>query len=426
VRWLLDIAYLLVALVTAPVWLWRMIAAGKIRTDWPARFGRGDALADTGRPRLLIHAVSVGEVNAVRLLVDDLLARDDGPEVVLAATTDTGYARACSLFAERIAVVRYPFDLSPAVGRFLDRVRPAAVALVELEVWPNFVAACRRRGVPVAVVNGRLTARSAARYARVAPLVAPSFRRLVFAAVQNETYAERFAALGVDRSGLHVTGTMKWDTAEIADVVEGTGELLASMGIDPDRPLVVAGSTAPDEHALLHEAVPPGVQLLCAPRKPEWFDAAARALPGCARRSRGEQGSATDRYLLDTIGELRRAYAGADVIVVGRSFGELHGSDMMEPVALGKAVIVGPAVRDFQAEVDALLAGEGIVQTDRSGLAGTIAGLLADGERRALLAEAGRAVIRREQGATGRNADLLAALLEGERTCASRKSSWRT
>lgn len=409
---MVDLAYLLAALITAPVWLTRMIRTGKIRTDWVGRLGGGAALAAPDRPRLLLHAVSVGEVNAIRLLVEELAGRAEAPQIVIASTTDTGYARAVRLFGDRHAVVRYPFDFSFAVVRFLRRVRPDVVALVELEVWPNFTAACARRRIPVGVINGRLTARSAARYRRIARLVKGSFRRLGFACVQDDQYARRFRELGVEPGRIEVTGTMKWDTAQIADRVDGADELARALGIDRKRPLVVAGSTAPDEHALLCAAVPDGVQLLCAPRKPEWFDQAAADMPDCARRSRGECGSAAGRFLLDTIGELRMAYSLADVVVIGRSFGNLHGSDMMEPIALGKPTIVGPAVSDFQATVDALLAGDGIVQTDRDRLAGTVSALLEDPSRRARLAACGRAVIREHQGATARHADVLIQWLE--------------
>jgi 3-deoxy-D-manno-octulosonic-acid transferase len=409
---MVDLAYLLAALVTAPIWLTRMIRTGKIRTDWVGRLGGGAALVAPDRPRLLLHAVSVGEVNAARLLVQELAARAAAPQIVVASTTDTGYARAVALFGDRHAVVRYPFDFSFAVARFLRRVRPTVVTLVELEVWPNFTAACARRNIPVGVINGRLTARSAARYRRIAPLVRRSFQRLAFACVQDDQYARRFREIGVEPDRIEVTGTMKWDTAQIADHVDGADDLARALGIDRSRPLVVAGSTAPDEHALLSAAMPDGVQLLCAPRKPEWFDQAAADMPGCARRSRGECGSDTGRFLLDTIGELRMAYALADVVVIGRSFGNRHGSDMMEPIALGKPTIVGPAVSDFQATVDALRAGDGLVQTDREGFADAVRALLDDPSRRAQLAANGRAVIRQHQGATARHVEVLLRLLQ--------------
>ena len=410
-RWLYDLAYVSAAIVSSPIWLFRLLRTGKLRTDWPARFGRGPVLAPTDAPRILIHAVSVGEVNAIRQLVERLASLPSRPEIVIATTTNTGTARAMELYRSSHAVVRFPFDLSWSVDRFLNRVRPDLVALVELEVWPNFVRAASARAIPVCVINGRLTERSAKRYAHVSWAIKPAFRQLGLALVQDETYAARFRRLGVAADRVVVAGTMKWDTARIEDHVDGAEALANELGIDRASPLVVAGSTAPGEPELLDASVPQHAQLLCAPRKPEWFEQAAAAMPGCARRSLGQRGSDTRRFLLDTIGELRRAYALADLVIVGRSFGALHGSDMMEPAALGKAVVVGPAVDDFQQTVDAMLAGDAIVQTTADRLPLVIAGLLGDPARRVELAENARRVIRAHQGSTDRHVAMLERLL---------------
>ncbi|MBL9118303.1 MAG: hypothetical protein JNL80_00120 [Phycisphaerae bacterium] len=416
-RFAIDAAYGFAALVSSPVWLWRMSRNGKLKTDWPARFGRVSApVPRTAKRRILLHAVSVGEVNAIRLLVEALSADPSRPEIVIASTTDTGCARAKAIFGDRHQVVRFPFDFSWPVERFLDSVRPDLVALVELEVWPNFMSSCRRRGIPVAVVNGRLSERSFARYRRARPLVAPSFRRLTAVSAQTDAYAERFIALGVPHGSVFVSGTMKWDTAEIADEVPGAVELASALGIDRTQPIVVAGSTALGEERLIAESLPPDVQLVVAPRKPEWFDRAATEMPGCARRSRGDRGSSSGRFLLDTMGELRKAYALADVAIVGRSFGTLHGSDMMEPVALGKATIIGPRWGDFRETMDALLADRGIVQSSVENLKADLARLLNDAGERAALAARGRAVIRRRQGATRRNAELLLSMIGSDDT----------
>jgi 3-deoxy-D-manno-octulosonic-acid transferase len=267
----------------------------------------------------------------------------------------------------------------------------------------------------VVVVNGRLSARSFRRYALARAIVAPTFRKLRAALVQQQEYAARFFALGVPAGRVFVTGTMKWDTANIADQVPGAAELAAELGIDRSRPLVVAGSTAPEEHALLRDAVPPGAQLLCAPRKPEWFDAAAGDLPGCARRSRREQGSASGRFLLDTIGELRKAYALADVVVIGRSFGSLHGSDPMEPAALGKPIACGPRMGDFRESFEALRdSGALEVAPDSAALTRVLGALVADPAERARRGAAARATVIAHQGATERTSEaLLAMLAEG-------------
>jgi 3-deoxy-D-manno-octulosonic-acid transferase len=352
--------------------------------------------------------VSVGEVNALRQLVP-LLARE--ARVIVSASTDTGIARARELYSGTCDVVRYPLDASFAVRRFLDAVRPDAVGLVELELWPNFLRACGEREIPVCVINGRLSARSFRGYVRFRRWTSPMFRRLAFAAVQDEDYAGRFEAMGVSPGACLLTGSMKWDAARVVDEVEGAEALAATMGIDRGRALIVAGSTGPGEEALLHEACPSGVQLLCAPRKPERFDEAAEAMPGCVRRSAGVAGRDADRYLLDTIGELRAAYSLADVVVVGRSFGDQFGSDPIEPIALGKATVIGPAVSDFARIVETFEAAGGIVRTTREALGAVLDELVADDDRRRRLGEAGRACVRAQQGASARHAELLLSLL---------------
>lgn len=399
-----DAAYAAVAVATAPWW------ARKARSGWAERFGAGEALPAARRPRLLMHAVSVGEVSLIRPLVDAMLGSAD---VVVSVSTDTGIARAREVFAGRCPVVRYPLDASWAVRRFLDRVRPDAVALAELELWPQFIAACGARGIPVAVVNGRLSARSFSRYRVARWMLGRTFRALAWAGVQDDAYAARFRAMGVPAERCEVVGSMKWDAAVIADRVEGADALAHDMGIDLHRPIVVAGSTEPGEPELLHAAVGDRAQLLCAPRKPEWFDAAADAMPGCVRRSaKGSGDPDSRRFLLDTIGELRKAYALADVVVIGRSFGNLYGSDPMEPAALGKAVVIGPRIEDFRSPVEILDAAGAIVRTDRSDLPAVLAELLESGSKRVDLGNAARRCVRANQGATARHAERLVRILD--------------
>ncbi len=397
----LDVLYAVGGVISAPFW------ARKQRGGWSERFGNTPALPAPDRPRVLIHAVSVGEVNALRQLVPKLAESCD---VVVCATTDTGLKRATDLFGAGHAVVRYPLDFSRSVAKFLDAVRPDAVGLVELEVWPNFITACVARGIPVGVINGRLSERSFKGYRRFRGVIGRTFRALSFAAVQDRDYADRFLAMGVPMDRLSITGSMKWDAAKIEDLVAGADELAVSMGIDRSRPLIVAGSTGPGEESLLHAACPGGVQLLCAPRKPERFEEAAAAMPGCVRRSKPGSGSAAaGRFLLDSIGELRQAYSLATLVVVGRSFGDQYGSDPIEPIALGKPTLIGPSVSDFSSIVREFEAGGGIARTTREELGADLARWIADEAGRARLAASGRACIMEHQGASARHAALLAA-----------------
>lgn len=423
-----DLAYAVGVTLTSPIWGVSLLRTGKWRTDWAGRYGHATPLPEHAGKTILFNAVSVGEANILRGLIAELSERDPSLRIVIAATTNTGFARAVELYGDRYSVVRYPLDFSWVVSRFLDRIRPNVVATVELEVWPNFVDACAKRGIPVCVVNGRLSARSFKGYKKIKKLIGPSFAKLAFAAVQTKDYAERFEAMGV--ADVRVADTMKWDNATIEDEVTGSAELAAELGIDLTKPIIVAGSTAPGEDRLLIESLvrlPEGVQLVIAPRKPEWFDAVMQVCPQAVRltqvraaRQGNPAASATPTrralsqseprvFLIDTIGELRKAYAFADVVVVGRSFLGLYGSDVMEPAALGKPVIIGPHHSDFQDTVDAMREANGLIVTDDPGK--HIRELLEDPAKANQIADAGRTVIRSRQGSTTRHADMILALL---------------
>ena len=409
--WCMDACYFIGAVLLSPVWLTRMLRTGKIRTDWRARFGMGQALSAKRCSRVVLYAVSVGETNAIRGLVAELSASTPPVEVVIAAQADTGFRRATELYGAQHAVVRWPFDFSCCMRRFYTRVNADALVLVELELWPNATSIAARRGMKIIVVNGRLSARSFRRYCRVSAMVRPMFARVAQVLAQTQEYATRFVALGAAQDRVVVSGTMKWDSVALENSVAGADALALALGIDRTRPLVVAGSTEPGEELLLRNALPRGTQLLIAPRKPEWFDGVARNLEGCVRRSQPQGPRASDFYLLDTIGELRMAYSLADVVVIGRSFGVLHGSDPIEPIGLGKATVIGPRAGDFKESMDALLEGQGIEQVTHEALAVTLSRLLGDGAARSALAARGRAVIESKQGATRMTAEAIRALL---------------
>jgi 3-deoxy-D-manno-octulosonic-acid transferase len=371
------------------------------RRDLRGRLGYGRSLPSHTK-RILIHAVSVGEVNALRTLIPIL--GDQGYDVVICVTTDTGLARANNLFGDTYEITRFPLDFSFSIRRFLTRIRPTVVGLVELEVWPNLIGICSGRDIPVLVINGRLSERSFKRYSLAKPFLRRTFTRLTAIGMQNESYAARVRDLG--GINVHVHGTMKWDNAVIKDSVKGADALAKDLGIDPEKPLIVAGSTTPEEHTLFMNATPEGSQLLCAPRRPEWFDDAAKTLAPCTRRTEPNT-ETTMHFLLDTIGELDMAYAIADIVVIGRSFSPHHGSDPTQSVALGKPTIIGPNVSDFTEMVATLVDGGGMIQCTSDELQSTLAGLLEKPSASKQLAIAGRKIIESQQGATQRYVDLI-------------------
>ena len=271
-------------------------------------------------PRILVHGVSVGETNALEPFVEALAADPLAPDVVVSATTATGFERARRIHAGRREVVRFPLDFTWMVGRFLDGVRPELVVLGELELWPSFLAACERRGIPVCVVNGRLSERSYRGYRRWRPLARSMFRRLAWVSAQTDVYRDRFVALGVPGDRVVVGGSLKWDAALRRPDPDEADGLAAALGIDRDRPLIVAGSTGPGEEAVLVRGLPAGCQLLLAPRRPERWDEVAALVPGMVRRGggggvgggRGEDGGggAENGERKDRAGGGRRAAGG--------------------------------------------------------------------------------------------------------------------
>jgi len=350
---LLDIAYVAAGLVYLPVVAYRMIFAGRYRRGWCSRLGMvGRRYGD--RPCIWLHAVSVGEVNAVRTLVEKLRQQLPFYELFVSTTTDTGYDRAVTLFGAD-HVFFFPFDFSWTMPLAFRRLRPAMVVLAELEVWPNLVLTARRHAVPVIVVNGRVTDHALARYTLAGPLTRWLFAQLDAVLVQDETYRQRFAALGVDLQRITETGSLKWDAARTDQRAddESVNRIAQALGLDRTKPMLVAGSTAEtiEEEAIIRayqqlRARHLHLQLVIAPRKPERFDLVARLIkarrfvvvrrsdhPDGAEGSVGRSRPGSAVVLLDTIGELRLIYSLATVVIVGRTFVPLGGSDVMEIAA---------------------------------------------------------------------------------------------
>jgi 3-deoxy-D-manno-octulosonic-acid transferase len=435
---LYDIAYSIGLGISAPVWAWIPSARQKIGRARAQRWG--DVPTATGNaPGLLLHAVSVGELNATPTLVKMLADRRPDLRFCITTTTDTGSSRASELYGQdpRITVARFPVDFSGPVNRLLDRQRPAAAVLMELEVWPNFMLSCHRRGIPVVVINGRITTTSFRGYLRTPRLTGGMFKRLSMVAAQDQTYADRFIALGVPRERVMVTGTMKFDTATIADRVEGDADLAAAVGLHPGQePIWVCGSTGPGEEAIILSAYAelrrktPGLRLAIIPRHPQRFDEVATLIESAGHRlvRRSSVAGVADPgpasatpatespgpiILGDTMGELRKFYSLANVVFVGRTLVDLgprqHGSDMIEPAALAKPVIVGPYTGNFTEVMNRFREADAMREIRRAEeLAPAVAEILA---AESSLGPRAQQVVRDNQGATAENAEVIANLL---------------
>ncbi|HWL93345.1 MAG TPA: 3-deoxy-D-manno-octulosonic acid transferase [Phycisphaerae bacterium] len=443
--WLLNVLYFFAAILYSPFLLYQMIALKKNRRGWRQRFGGVPYRPGEG-PCIWIHAVSLGEVNATKSLVTEIEATLPEFEIVISATTDTGFTAAQTLYPHKL-IFRYPLDFSFVIRRVFHRIRPNAIILMELEVWPNLIRLATEQGIPVGIANGRITEeKSMRRFSKpfIRDVARTMFSQISWAAVQNEIYEARFIALGVQPDRIRITGSMKYDTAVVTDAVPGADDLAGAMGIDRHSALIVAGSTGPGEEDVLLRAYTrlrleiPKIQLAIIPRRPERFNEVSRALEtrghAVKRRSRNMDPGGPDPdvivptdvsnasghlsrdrstvFLGDTMGELRKFYSLADVVFVGRTLVPLGGSDLMEVAGLGKPMCFGPHMENF-AEVAAKLLGDraALQFFKDDDLVPTLRLLLQDRDMAASMGERAKNVVLQNRGATRRTVDMLCRVL---------------
>ena len=428
-RFVLDALYLFAFAAYSPIIIYRAVRHNRYRSGWGQRFGRIRRRSSSDKC-IWLHAVSVGEVNAAKTVVQELEKRFSDFEIVISTTTDTGFARASNLFSAKYEVFYFPFDFSLVIRRAFGNIRPALCLLMELEVWPNFIGEAHRRDIPVVVVNGRISRKSFSRYKRIKLFAKGVFRKISLILAQTDEYARRFREIGAVAESVVVTGSLKYDTAQITDKVDGTDVLAAELGIGDER-LWVAGATGPGEEEIILEVfkdlIRPGqyedLRLVIVPRKPERFDEVAQKITEFGfefvrySKLKNIQTSkkAPDPFsviLGDTMGDLRKFYCLASVIFVGRSLVPMGGSDMMEAAALGKCTIFGPHAFNFEQTVEVLLAyGGAIMVKDRQELLEAMRKCLGEPAYAERIARIGREVIRKNQGATAKTIEQIAKLL---------------
>jgi 3-deoxy-D-manno-octulosonic-acid transferase len=423
----LDLFYILAMLLASPWLVYRVTAT----RAWPLTLGRfGVELETQTRECIWLHGSSVGEVSLLRPLVARL-ERETGLDLVISSYTPTGIAAARAAYPKHRVVV-FPIDLSFVVRRFLRRLKPRLVVIVESELWPNFLLVTGRLGIPTAVVNGKMSEKSFAIHSRTG-LVARALRGIALLAVQTEEHARRFRALGVPDGAVRVTGNMKYDLATPRDEADVRSRLRTELGYAHDEVVLIGGSLHRGEDVVLLEAWAAlgreGIKskLAIVPRYPADADETARNVRAAGfepvLKSALDRGAATlgpgNVLIVDMIGQLTRLYSAADIAFVGGSLfyrgANKGGHNLMEPAIRGLAVLFGPYNFSFKETVDALLeAGGGVLVRDAQELRAALAPLLADAAARTRAGRAAREVVVQSQGATERNHALIEALLERE------------
>ncbi|MGA7523991.1 MAG: 3-deoxy-D-manno-octulosonic acid transferase [Acidobacteriaceae bacterium] len=420
---LYSLALLLVLVAGAPWWLLRMATSGKYREGLAERLGRvPERIRGSlgGENRIWIHAVSVGEVLAASRLIEELgqrlgaegPARDSGAwRVMVSTTTRTGQTLARERFgAER--VFYFPLDFGWAVRAWLRAVRPRMLVLAETEFWPRMLAECRRMGIPVAVVNARISDRSWPRYRRLAWMWRRILRGVGVALAQSELDAERLGALGV--KNVQVGGNLKFDVRVACPAAITT---LLREHLAPEAKVLVCGSTLAGEEEFLLDAVPSEAVVILAPRHPERFGEVASLLQrrGAEWVRRSEWLGAPARIeagtvlVLDSIGELASVYSLATAAFVGGSLVPAGGHNPLEAAQFAVPVAMGTSYENFRGIVETLRARRAIRVVEREELRTALTELLTGSPEARAMGARGRAVFESEAGATERS---VAALLE--------------
>lgn len=426
--WTYNVLLVPATLLLLPYFLWKIATVEKYRAGFFRRFGFSPPSLPgperAGRP-LWIHGVSMGEILATLPLYRRLRVACPELPVVASSITRTGMAVARERFEGVRRIVYFPFDFPWPVWRTLRGIRPRLVVHTETEIWPNFLLMLARRGIPSAIVNGRISEDSCRNHRKVRFFTRQVLSNVAVFSMQSRRDCLRIIGIGADPSRVHLVGNMKHDVP-VPDAGDDTGKRLrGEMGFSEEDLILVAGSTHEGEEETVLEVFRrlrgemDRLKLLVAPRHPERFGRVERLLngDGLSVQRRSAQGASgtrleSDVLLLDTIGELALAYSVADVAFVGGSLVPVGGHNLLEPVRYRKPVLFGPYTHKIQDVAAALVdAGGGNVVEGVADLFEAARRLLGDAGRRKQAGEAAHGVLAANRGATERNLALLGPLL---------------
>jgi 3-deoxy-D-manno-octulosonic-acid transferase len=423
IRFIYNLFWPIGLLFFLPGFLAKMVRRGGYREKFGQRFGtyQSDVRGRLSKRRSTwLHAVSVGEVNVALKLAKALRTLDPDFHCVLTTTTTTGFALANKEALPWIEVMYTPLDYWPVMCRAFSVIRPGKIVLVEAEIWPNLVATAHARGIPLALVNARLSPRSESRFHQFRSFVVPTFRLLDLVCVQEPEDVDRWVALGVERNRIKYTGSIKYDPAGLNYAgAQATGDL----AVNPERLVLFGGSTHRGEEEILAAVFLrlrqrfPSLCLFIAPRHVERAQEIRAQLEAVSLDVRFASESAEhgrthpDCILLDTTGDLQRWYEIATIVFVGKSLTAQGGQNPVEPIMAGKPVVFGPHMENFATLANRLVSNNGAIQIrDIDSLEQVVEELLRDSEARQRLVQNAREVLNRHRGATARAAKLIVEL----------------
>jgi len=422
-----------------PSFIIKGLRRGGLARNFRQRFGLFSPETLTrfrGKKPVWIHAVSVGEIFLALKIIDAIRQTDPTRHIVLSTTTTTGYRVAVEKESDTLTVIHNPVDLPPVTARVVRLIDPSRLVLIEAEIWPNLVGQLKRHGIPVVLINARLSTRSERRYLRVKGLIAPIFSLLDGVTVPFEVDQGRWAGLGIPSERIVVTGSVKFDNAGTGSAVnalqQALGLWLTNTGMPGVRRILLAGSTHDGEEKMIALVADrlrvevPDLALVIVPRHAErgaaiaaqlrelGFDPILRVEPKRVESST-EESQATPAtaprgrvWIANTTGELRSWFHLAELVVIGKSFCGEGGQNPVEPILCGRPVVVGPHMENFSDVIADLLAVEGIAQVSGAeGLPTALLSLLRNPDLGLEMARSGAAAMARHEGAAARNAAFL-------------------
>src|SRR6266496_1101053 len=430
IRFIYNLFWPIGLLFFLPGYLMKMVRRGGYREKFGQRLGIYDRdlrarLSQSGGKRpTWLHAVSVGEVMIALKLAQQLRRLEPDVSCVLTTTTTTGFALANKNARPGIEVMYTPLDFWPVMRHAFSTMRPAKIVLVEAEIWPNFAAEAHARRIPLALVNARLSPRSEKRFRRFRFFVAPTFRLLDLICVQERDDIDRWTALGVERSRIRHTGSIKYDPASLDDYLNAQAAGPFQLdALNPERPVLFGGSTHRGEEEILAKVFLrlrqrfPSLCLFIAPRHVERVREIRAQLEALSLDVRQASEAANhgdaepDCVILDTTGELQGWYGIATVVFMGKSLTTHGGQNPVEPIAAGKPIIFGLHMENFATLAKALVSKSGAIQVrDADALDRAAEKLLHDSEARQQLVQNAREVLNEHRGATARTAALITSL----------------
>ena len=426
-RWLYNFLFAIGFAASAPFYFLKMWRRGNWQAGFSQRFGNHDGRLKQGltnRSVLWLHAVSVGEVNICTQLIQALEPRAPNLKILVSTTTSTGMGELQRILPQHIDKIYYPIDGRRIVRRTLSVIHPSAIVLIEAEIWPNFLWNAADRGIPLFLVNARLSEKSFRGYKRFGFLFRSIFQSFAGVGCQNEADAARLRELGFPPDKVHAFGNLKFDAAKLEerrplDVLQ----LLGQLGVKKGAPILVAGSTHAGEEAILADIFLrlrgkfPGLFLVIVPRHFERGKEVGRELENrrvkfvyrsvITPQTQRESGE-VECLLVNTTGELKFFYEHASLIFVGKSLTAEGGQSPIEPGALGKTMVFGPNMQNFAPIAEAFVKSKGAVQVrDAHELEQVIASLLSDPDQRNELGRNALQVVRENLGAIARTVDMI-------------------